>query len=50
MIGRKEQLAQHKGPYSQEFKEDAVRMMLEGDRPVTHIVRELGIDDTTLHN
>ena len=25
-------------------------MVLDGDRPVTHIARELGIHDTTLHN
>lgn len=25
-------------------------MVLEGDRPVAHIARELGIHDTTLHN
>ncbi|WP_422664848.1 transposase [Acrocarpospora corrugata] len=25
-------------------------MVLDGDRPVTHVARELGIHDTTLHN
>lgn len=25
-------------------------MVLAGDRPVTHVARELGIHDTTLHN
>jgi len=25
-------------------------MVLDGDRPVAHIARELGVHDTTLHN
>jgi transposase len=36
--------------FSQEFKDEAVRMVLEGSRPVTHVARELGIHDTTLGN
>ncbi|WP_344193790.1 transposase, partial [Acrocarpospora corrugata] len=43
-------MARRKGPYSREFKDEAVRMVLDGDRPVTHVARELGIHDTTLHN
>jgi transposase-like protein len=37
-------------PFSQEFKDEAVRMVLDGPRPVTHVARELGIHDTTLGN
>ena len=43
-------MARRKHPYSREFKDEAVRMVLDGDRPVTHIAKELGIHDTTLHN
>lgn len=50
MTGRKSQLARRKGPYSQAFKDEAVRMVLDGDRPVSHVARELDIHDTTLHN
>ncbi|MGC0422783.1 transposase, partial [Embleya sp. AB8] len=34
--------------YTQQFKDEAVRMVLDGPRPVTHVARELGIRDTTL--
>jgi transposase-like protein len=30
--------------------DEAVRMVLDGDRPVAHVARELEIHDTTLHN
>lgn len=43
-------MARRKGPYTREFKDEAVRMVLDGDRPVSHIAKELGIHDTTLHN
>ena len=43
-------MARRKGPYSREFKDEAVRMVLDGNRPVAHIARELGVHDTTLHN
>ena len=39
-----------KKPYSQEFKDEAVRMVLDGPRPITHVARELGIHETTLGN
>lgn len=37
-------------PFSQEFKDEAVRMVLDGPRPVSHVAKELGIHDTTLGN
>ncbi|WP_306367986.1 IS3 family transposase [Nocardiopsis sp. CC223A] len=37
-------------PYSQEFKDEAVRMVLDGPRPIIHVAKELGIHDTTLGN
>jgi transposase-like protein len=39
--GRKHELARRKGPYSQAFMDEAVRMVLDGDRPVAHVAREL---------
>jgi transposase-like protein len=36
--------------FSQEFKDEAVRMVLDGPRPVAHVAKELGIHDTTLGN
>lgn len=36
--------------FSQEFKDEAVRMVLDGSRPVAHVAKELGIHDTTLGN
>ncbi|MER7127313.1 IS3 family transposase [Micrococcus luteus] len=36
--------------FSQEFKDEAVRMVLDGPRPVAHVAQELGIHDTTLGN
>jgi transposase len=46
--GRKHELARRKGPYSHAFKDEAVRVVMDGDRPV--VARELEIHDTTLHN
>jgi len=39
-----------KKPYSQEFKDEAVRMVLDGPRPIVHVARELGVHETTLGN
>src|SRR5690625_3975679 len=39
-----------KKPYSQEFKDEAVRMVLDGPRPIVHVARELGGHETTLVN
>jgi transposase len=36
--------------FTQEFKDEAVRMVLEGDRTVVEVAREFGIHDTTLGN
>ncbi|MYS81198.1 MULTISPECIES: transposase, partial [Streptomycetaceae] len=36
--------------YTQQFKDEAVRMVLDGPRPIIHVARELGISDTTLGN
>lgn len=34
--------------YSQQFKDEAVRMVLDGPRPITHVAAELGIHETSL--
>jgi transposase len=36
--------------FSQEFKDEAVRMVLDGPCPVAHVAKEVGIHDTTLGN
>ncbi|MGW4412519.1 transposase [Nonomuraea sp. NPDC004702] len=36
--------------FGQEFKDEAVRMVLDGPRPISHVAKELGIHDTTLGN
>ena len=40
----------HRKPFSQEFKDEAVRMVLDGPRPVAHVAQEIGVHDTTLGN
>jgi transposase len=34
--------------YSPEFKEQAARMVVDSARPIMHVARELGVNDTTL--
>ncbi|MCP2337307.1 transposase-like protein [Actinomadura rupiterrae] len=34
--------------FSQEFKDEAVRMVLDGPRPITHVARDLDVHETTL--
>jgi transposase len=34
--------------YSEEFKSDAVALVRRSGRPVAHIAKELGVDDSTL--
>ena len=36
--------------YSQEFKEQAVRMVIDGSRPIADVARELSVHDGTLGN
>jgi len=39
----------NKRKYDQEFKEGAVKLALEGDRPVREVARDLGIHENMLH-
>ena len=34
--------------YTPEFKEQAVRKVIDNSLPITHVARELGVNDTTL--
>ena len=36
--------------YSPEFKDEAVRMVIDGSRPIAEVARELGVHDGTLGN
>ncbi|MGH3803185.1 MAG: transposase [Pseudonocardiaceae bacterium] len=36
--------------YSPEFKDEAVRMVIDGSRPIADVARELGVHDGTLGN
>ena len=35
--------------YTSEFKREAVRLAQTSGKPITHIARELGISDTSIH-
>jgi transposase len=35
--------------YTREFKEEAVRLVQTSGKPITHIARELGISDASIH-
>src|SRR6266699_3129719 len=35
--------------YTQEFKREAVRLAQTSGKPITHVARELGISDTSIH-
>lgn len=43
-------MAEQRNRYTPEFKEEAVKMVLESSRPVAEIARELHINDGTLGN
>jgi len=45
----KSQTTQHTKPYSSEFKESAVKLAVESDKPSSEIARELGINVNTLY-
>ncbi|WP_416210282.1 transposase, partial [Frankia sp. Cr1] len=41
-------MAQHRKKYSSEFREEAVKMVIEGPRPTATVARELGVLEGTL--
>jgi transposase len=42
--------AQHRKRYTPEFRDEAVRMVLDSSRPIAHVARELGLNEGTLGN
>ena len=36
--------------FSPEFREEAVRMVIDGSRPIAQVARELGVNEGTLGN
>lgn len=43
-------MARNKRTFSLEFREDAVKMVIENSRPIAQVARELGINEGTLGN
>lgn len=43
-------MARQRRHFTQEYKDEIVRMVLDGPRPIAHVAREVGIHDTTLGN
>ncbi|SDI48251.1 Transposase and inactivated derivatives, partial [Sinosporangium album] len=43
-------LARQRKSFSPEYREEAVRLVIETSRPVAQVARELGISSHTLHN
>lgn len=43
-------MAQQKRTYSQEYRDEAVKMVIETSRPIAVVARELGLVDGTLGN
>jgi len=43
-------VARNRRKFSPEFKEEAAKMVMETSRPITHVARELNINETTLGN
>jgi transposase-like protein len=41
-------MSQHRRKYSPEFREEAVKMVIELSRPVADVAKELGINEGTL--
>lgn len=43
-------MSQKRRKFSPEYKDEAVKMVLDGPRPVAAVARELGLNETTLGN
>lgn len=48
--GRNVILARQRKSYSPEYREEAVRLVLETSRPIAQVARELGVNPYTLNN
>ena len=43
-------MARKYGKFSPEFRDEAVKLVIEGSRPIARVARELGINEGTLGN
>jgi transposase len=43
-------VAEHRRKFSPEFREEAVKMVLDPPRPIAQVARELGLNEGTLGN
>lgn len=43
-------MTQHRRKFSPEFREEAVKMVLDPPRPIVQVARELGLNEGTLGN
>ncbi len=43
-------MARNRRKFSPEFKEEAAKMVVETSQPITHVARELNVNETTLGN
>ena len=43
-------MSRERARFTPEFKEEAVRLVIEGSRPIAQVARQLGINDGTLGN
>ena len=43
-------MSRERARFMPEFKEEAVRLVIEGSRPIAQVARQLGINDGTLGN
>src|SRR3990170_543031 len=50
MDAREEIMKTERARFTPEFKEEAVRLVIEGSRPIAQVARSLGINDGTLGN
>ncbi|WP_420716539.1 transposase [Streptomyces sp. H27-H1] len=50
LFGKGSRLSQKRRKFSPEYREEAVKMVLETSRPVAQVARELGLIEGTLGN
>ncbi len=43
-------MSRERARFTPEFREEAVRLVIEGSRPIAQVARQLGINDGTLGN
>ena len=43
-------MSRERSRFTPEFREEAVRLVIEGSRPIAQVARQLGINDGTLGN